>query len=753
MIRDMREGRRVLRGLVALGVAASGLAAGPSGAQVRLPGANGEKAAETAEAQPRSAETLAAERAELVRSIEALRASVAEGKADAAQLERLALLERLDRTLAGHADALTRLDELAQQQELERTSLIGADPPYPFALYEATSQALDMHRRQLGLLEEQIAAQRGELERRVAQAEATERERRRAKEQVETSADPIERARWTETQRRLEIESRLAQAELARLRTAIELGASELGAQRKQAELLEATLDQVRSRLAITRFDLDEPLNRIALAEEKARTDADKARSQLESAERRLDDAQQRSDRLPNPPPELRAELEARRLQRQVAQARINAAEARLEQLALERMVWERRVDALRGAPREDVALWASEIERELDRLRRTERLEATQRDALAQEAARLQTATEGAAGPAVPWLREQRQATETLESVHTRAMADAATTRAFVSRALRDFRPTSGALDPMGRLRAFARRAGDLWDREVFVVDDRSITLGKILLASVLFVLAFSLSRFLARVIWRLVYRRAFEPGAALAFQSLTFYGLLVAFFLLALRTVNIPLTAFALLGGALAIGLGFGSQTVIGNFIGGLILLVERPIKVGDVVDVDGVTGVIDRVGPRSTQIRTFDNVHIIMPNNLLLEQKVVNWTLSDDTVRRQIAVGISYDAPVREVAKIILRAIDEHGRVLAKPEPKVFFQDFGDNSLVFRVYFWLRLQPGVSFLEIESDLRHRIFHLLRDAGIVIAFPQRDVHLDTAGPIEVRMVPPSDGTGTNQG
>ena len=739
----MSESRRTRAGIrIASSLLAGVLLFAPASAQVRLPGTDAGSSSKE-EAAPVSPETLAEERARLAEAVEALRATANGGEAGTAARERLALLERLDRTLAAHQESLERLAEQSRP-DLSGTNLLGGEPPYPFALYEATSQALDIHRRQLRLLEGQAKSRRDEIERLATQVEIAERDRRRAKERVETEADVLARAEWTETLRRLEIESRLAQAELARVRTEAALEGSELEAQREQADLLEATLSQIRSRLAVTRFDLDEPLNRITLREEKAKEQSERARTQLAAAEQRLAALQERIDGLTALPEPLRAELEARRAQRRLAETRIAVAESRLEQLSLERTIWERRVQALRGASREEVTAWAGEADRELDRMRRIERLEATHRDALDQEFGRLRANLETADAASLPWVREELQAVESMRGEHDTAVGDAAASRAFLQRTIADFRPEERDLDAGARMRSLATRARDLWDRELFVVDDRSITLGKVAIASILFILGISASRLISRLIWRLIYRRAFEPGAALAFQSLTFYALLVAFFLIALRTVNIPLTAFALLGGALAIGLGFGSQNVIGNFIGGLILLVERPIKVGDIVEVDGVTGIIDRVGPRSTQIRTFDNLHIIVPNSLLLEQKVVNWNLTDDTVRRQVMVGVAYDAPVREVTKLIRRAIDEHGRILNQPEPRILFHDFGDSALVFRALFWLKIETNVSMIEIESDLRHRIFNLFNEAGITISFPQRDVHLDATGPIEVRMLPP---------
>jgi small-conductance mechanosensitive channel len=726
--------------------------AGIASAQVRVPGVPAPASEAAPEEQPAgpTPEAIAAERDALAASIASLRSELAEGNAPAPRLERLALLERLDRTLADHQEALQHLAALreAGAQPSGGGSLIGAAPPYPFALYEATSQALDATRKQEELLAERARAEREEIERLARELETADRERRRAREEVEASTDALETARLAEKLGRLETQSRLAAAELARTRTQAELDAFAAERQRSQVELLEATLRHVRGRLSVTRYDLDEPLHRITLAEEDARAALDQTKQRLATAERRLAEAQQRLEREPQPSAALRAELDARRRQRQLAQAQITAEQVALERLGVERQVWERRLAALAGAERSETALWTTEVERALDQLRRNQRLQATHEQELAQDVARLREALAAADAATAPWLREELQAAEALQAAHARASAEAADTRAFLARSLRDLAPPAGERDLLGELRLWLSRVGSVWERELFVVDDRSITVGKITVALVLFVLGVSLSRFFSRLLARLVYRRAFTPGAALASESLTFYALLVAFFLVALRTVNIPLTAFALLGGALAIGIGFGSQNVISNFISGLILLVERPINVGDVVEVEGIHGTVDRIGPRSTRIRTFDNLHLIVPNSLLLEHKVVNWTLSDVTVRRQVNVGVAYDAPVREVTRLIRRALDEHGLVLPKPEPKVVLQDFASDALLFRAYFWMRIDAKVAAFEVEGDLRHRILHLFRDAGIVIAFPQRDVHLDAARPLEVRLLPPEDAS-----
>jgi len=284
---------------------------------------------------------------------------------------------------------------------------------------------------------------------------------------------------------------------------------------------------------------------------------------------------------------------------------------------------------------------------------------------------------------------------------------------------------------------------AGAVWSYEITSSDDRPITVGKVVLAIVVFALGYAIARLLSMVIGRRALPRlGFDPGAAHAFEALGFYAFLAIAFLVALRMVNIPLTAFAVAGGALAIGVGFGSQNVVSNFISGVILLAERPIKIGDLVELEGTYGNVERIGLRSTRVRTGANVHVIVPNAMFLENRVINWTHNDPQVRVELAVGVTYGSPTRDVERIIREVLHENPRVLEKPEPKVLFTEFGDNSLNFEAHFWMRMRVYMDRREVESQLRYRIDDRFREAGIVIAFPQRDVHLDTLSPLAVRVV-----------
>jgi len=283
----------------------------------------------------------------------------------------------------------------------------------------------------------------------------------------------------------------------------------------------------------------------------------------------------------------------------------------------------------------------------------------------------------------------------------------------------------------------------GDVWGYELLVLDGQAIRVGTLLLAISLVGAGYAASRQASQALQRLLVRRAgLDPGAAAAVGTLAFYIFFAAVVVTGLRFAHFPLTVFTIAGGALAIGVGFGSQNVMNNFISGLILMLERPVRNGDLVEVEGTYGHIVHMGPRSTRIRASDNTDIIVPNSFFLENNVVNFTLSDDVLRSQVNVGVVYGAPTREVARLIRRVLDEHAAVLKSPEPRIIFADFGDNALVFEAYFWQRARAILDRRTIESDVRYRIDDLFREAGITIAFPQRDVHLDSTGPIDVRVV-----------
>ena len=267
------------------------------------------------------------------------------------------------------------------------------------------------------------------------------------------------------------------------------------------------------------------------------------------------------------------------------------------------------------------------------------------------------------------------------------------------------------------------------------------------ILVSQLLLVITLVLAGYFAsKLIELLIHRRLAKTGmradAAHVLQRIIFYGLIIFVVMTALSLLRVPLTAFAFVSGAVAIGVGFGAQNIINNFISGWILLVERPVRINDFIEIDDHKGVVERIGNRSTRIRRTDGVHLLMPNSQMLERVVVNWTLIDHMIRTVVRVGVAYGSDVRRVAELVKQAVDEQPEVNKEPAPMVILDDFGDNAIIFDAYFWCEVGGERELRHIRSTIRFRIDELFRENEIVIAFPQRDLHMDTLSPLEIRMV-----------
>jgi small-conductance mechanosensitive channel len=271
---------------------------------------------------------------------------------------------------------------------------------------------------------------------------------------------------------------------------------------------------------------------------------------------------------------------------------------------------------------------------------------------------------------------------------------------------------------------------------------DGTSLTVGLLVIALGIFVFGMLISAWVARLVGRRLTKTGMAPDNVALLRRVTYIVLLIVTALSALGMLKVPITHFTFISGALAVGIGFGAQNIINNFISGWILMSERPIRIGDFIEIDNARGVVEHIGNRSTRIRRIDGVHIMLPNSQLLERGVVNWTLVDNNIRTSVMVGVAYGSPVRLVEQLIAQAIREHPDILQDPGPVIAFDDFGDNALIFESLFWCRILSGERELRlVRSDLRFRIEELFRENDITIAFPQRDIHLDTLKPLEIRI------------
>ncbi|MCB2170678.1 MAG: mechanosensitive ion channel [Deltaproteobacteria bacterium] len=225
----------------------------------------------------------------------------------------------------------------------------------------------------------------------------------------------------------------------------------------------------------------------------------------------------------------------------------------------------------------------------------------------------------------------------------------------------------------------------------------------------------------------------RDFERGLKDSIITITTYVVWGLGLLLALGILGVNATSLAVVFGALSIGIGFGLQNIFNNFISGLILLFERPIQVGDIVEVGGLWATVKQINVRATVVQTFDNASVIIPNSEFISQQVTNWSFKDPRMRRNIEVGVAYGSDIDLVEQTLLDIVQNRRRVLKYPKPEVLFIDHADSALIFRLRIWVHVDD---YWEVPSKIRFDIDRRFRELGIEIAFPQRDLHIRSADP-----------------
>jgi len=265
-----------------------------------------------------------------------------------------------------------------------------------------------------------------------------------------------------------------------------------------------------------------------------------------------------------------------------------------------------------------------------------------------------------------------------------------------------------------------------------LITISGHEITVAQVLIIPLVILIGYLFLGWLIRFTVNTMLARGVNADVVQMVRRALFVTGLIILVITALDLLNVPLTAFAFVSGAVAIGFGFGAQNIINNFISGWILMWERPIRIDDFIEVGETTGTVEEINTRSTRIRRVDGVHLLVPNSQLLEQTVVNWTLVDKLLRCIVRVGVVYGADVDKVKELLLKVANDHPMVLDDPEPVVYFEDFGDNALIFDAYFWVHSQGEKSGRKIRSEFRFEVNRLFNENGLVIAFPQRDIHLD---------------------
>jgi len=677
--------------------------------------------------------------------------------------QKATLLARLVLAFEQHLMALNQLEDtrLAAQDlatKVEGWKGFSVSPPYSLSLLDELRDSIGAQKIQIEKDKRLIAFAEQEQDRGREALKVARKNRRQVMEMLERPAAAGAQLRrgWLDELSVLEVNVVQAEVLSAEVRSnaaeaALKLHSDKLVFLERQLQVAEA------SPAEFTQADLDRRLADIASQEKSLAAEQIRVSRESAQAEERLQHARQRLEqaRVSATPPAtidlLQEDLDLRKAQAENIAMQVEFYKIRAIVLGFEKLVWEERFKLARGT--DDFKLKEIE-ERLLSSLSRLEdyrsyinsNLTLTQKLALSQRQ-RLAGLPKG--DPLRDPVNERLEVYRERGDFLLKALADIDDISRLNQRFLQEIQSRQAHAGLEKKLRNLVVRGWDLirrlWTYEIFVAEDtilvegqkvtkeRPVTTGKVAVALAILLVGLWLVFMLRDRTRNLAARYLkLEADAAVLFEKVLTACVTVAVFAIALITVKIPLTVFAFMGGALAIGVGFGAQNLINNWISGMILLLERPIKVGDVIEIEGGRGRVVEIGARCSQVRRFDGFDLLVPNSEFLQKNVINLTLSDDTVRLRVRVGVAYGSPTREVARIMTAALVEHGRILDEPEPLVLFEDFGDSALLFSAYFWVRVSPSYDYRIIESDYRHMLDRRFAEAGITVAFPQLDVHLD---------------------
>lgn len=641
---------------------------------------------------------------------------------------------------------------LKEKEQTQQQVTLSKNPPYSLSYYDTILDKLitDDHKKETSILGIRLAEKA--LADARAKLEESGQDLRKSKEKL-GAMEPGEvtgKLRWELEQARLKLET--AQVIFDLQRTISQNLSIEVRLAEKNADVTQQNLVWVRKNLHFDNADLEKQIEAINRnRDELQKRQKDQLRGQMKvetawlQAQERLTNARKKTDIAL-----AKARLEAADAEREASQQLLEQTEDMLNLLNQQEQVWRNRYALVKGGvDQEKIDAWKQELEAGKVKIERAVRLQESYQNSLQPQIISLEKQLSDQ-GPSKDLRREldnRLGALRTLEKGGVEYLSMLQATLRLNQRLLDEITHKRKHVDLWKKLTSLTGKVTNIWDLELWVIDEHGVTVKKLVMALIILIIGFIfVKRIFLFWVRGLLARVHMKETTTAAVEKIINYVVILLIILFALRVVNMPLTLFTFLGGAVAIGVGFGAQNLINNFISGFIVMAEQPIKIGDLVEIEGMFAMVEEIGARCTRIRTGGNVQILVPNSSFLEKNIINWTLSDKEVRAQVTVGVIYGSPVREVERLMLQVADEHTRVRKAPKPFVLFNDFGDNSLIFDLYFWISMNRIMDRRIIESDIRFHIDELFREAGIVIAFPQRDVHLDTQKPLEFRLVKDKD-------
>lgn len=690
-------------------------------------------------------------------------------------VERRSLLQQLARAYERQIEVFEQLEQARQRRrKVERASSewkgFPTPPPYSILMVDDLRDSARSVRLAVDNVQAKLALTERMAQHNKVQLNTTDKRLRQASEELEGAHDPVRAAELVWKRDLWRLRSRVAAATATMTDMLRKKDEEVLAETRQQLAFIERQLAVGVQHVEFTQQDLDKILKQLESEKQSLEAEIDRMigeevtrRRALEVAERRLHDAR-------NPPGQPSGTAAARLVRLEEA---VEAKRVQFDSLNLQLDVLRLMADGIEREHRFWVARFSTvtvhdpvaardaylKLEPSLQVIHGWRQYIHQQLDIVSGQISRQEQRVKDAGpGSDLAQLRDILQAYRQSESLYRRGLQRADKLQWLLESWKSEFEGQQAVIPVSVRMQEWMGITWasilQMWNFELFAAEDtievdgqpitgrRSVTVGKTIRALAILFVGYWVGGILARLAQRMaVARFGMDPNLANILRQWMMVLLGAILLTFSLNWVKIPLTIFAFLGGALAIGVGFGTQNLLKNFMSGVLLLIERPIRVGDLIEIDGVRGKVTAIGFRSSTIRGGNGMELFVPNSDLLERNLCNWTYSSSKARFPLEVGVAYGSPTDRVRELLGEAAERHGRVLKDPGPLVLFTDFGDNALKFTLQYWLEITSDADAASVASDLRFIIEKQFAEAGIVFAFPQRDIHLNTIQPIQVQV------------
>lgn len=689
-----------------------------------------------------------------------MRKGAPSGTADARVMERRSLLQQLVQIYEQHLDALRNLEQMrprVREAERQKKEWDGSPAPTSSSVLKvdelrdsARSMALTAQGVQTRLSMTESLADQTKRNLKVSQERA-----RQVSERLEGVQDPAKREALTwdrelaQLQERveaaragmLEADKMQIQEELTEARHRIALLDRQLSTAEQRAEFTQQDYDKIKKRLdaehqalmsEMERAVVEQSAKRQAVAADEAKLAAANAAAPASSST----SDRPKSDRVTS----LTGLVEVKRLRFDNANLHVDLLRQMLNGLEQERHIWDIRFATAQGTltfvEERDAA---SKLASAAKQIQGWKEYGLQQLVMVGSQISDIESRLAEAPSPAgSPHLDDMLTAYRHREDLYRRILQRTDSLLGLIENRQAEFAQRERARSVVVRLKEWGTSAllllANTWNVELFTAEDtvevdgqsitgrRSVTVGKVLTAMAILIVGYWLAGILARFAERqAITRLQVDPNVANIIRQWALAFLFLLLVIITLMSVKIPITAFAFLGGALAIGVGFGTQNLLKNVISGLLLLIERPLRVGDVIEVDAIRGMVTTIGLRSSTIRDVNGVETLIPNSNLLERNLTNWTYSSYRKRYSLRIAVATGSDARRVKDMLGELAGRHGQILKDPEPYVLFDDFSEHVLVFTVHYWIEIGPGIDPATVASDLRFIIETSFAEAGIV--------------------------------